>query len=54
MTWQRKKQSVISRSNAEVKYRVMVQTACELTWRKAFVVELDFSHDRLIPMMCDN
>ena len=32
VAWKSKKQSVVSRSNVESKYRVMAQATCEIIW----------------------
>ena len=40
-TWS-KKQDVVSRLTAEVEYRAMAYTICEMIWLKNLLVELDF------------
>ncbi|XP_028960718.2 uncharacterized mitochondrial protein AtMg00810-like [Malus domestica] len=37
VTWRSKKQSVIAQSSAEVEYRAMASTACELIWLKGLL-----------------
>ena len=54
VTWRSKKQNVVSRSSAEVEYRAMVQTACELMWPRSLLVELGFTVKTLMPMHCTN
>ena len=40
--WKNKKQSVVARSSAEAKYRVMAFVTCELVWIKQLLKELKF------------
>ena len=54
MTWRSKKKDIVSRSSAEVEYRAMSHTACEMIWLKNSLMELDFRQLRLMPMHCDN
>nr|CAD1824666.1 unnamed protein product [Ananas comosus var. bracteatus] len=54
VTWKSKKQNVVSRSSAEVEYRAMASTACELVWLKALPKDMGFNHDGPIQMKCDN
>nr|CAD1821571.1 unnamed protein product [Ananas comosus var. bracteatus] len=54
VTWKSKKQNVVSRSSAEVEYRAMASTACELVWLKALLKDMGFNHDGPIQMKCDN
>ena len=49
MTWRSKKQDVVSRSSAEVEYRVMAHTACEMIWLKNLLMKLGFK--QLTPML---
>ena len=36
VTWRSKKQSVVSRSDAKVKYRAMAHTACDMIWLNSY------------------
>ena len=54
VTWRSKKQNVVSKSNAEVEYRFMSQTTCEMMWLKSLLIEFGFSMDALMAMHCDN
>ena len=49
-----KKQSVVPRSSAKVKYRAMAHTTCEMMWLKTLLGEHEFSEDGPMPMYCDN
>ena len=54
MSWRSKKQSIVSRSNAEAEYRAMATTTCELTWILHLLQDLHVKHDKLVLMYCDN
>lgn len=56
-----KKQEVVTKFNAEAKYRVMTHTACEFEWLKTLMQEIGFTVSRLVKMYsrpakmyCDN
>jgi len=53
VTWRSKKQDVGSRSSAEVEYKVMAHTTCELIWLKNLLAELDFRQLGPMPLYCD-
>lgn len=42
ISWNSKKQNIVSRSSAEVKYRAMATTTYELVWIKQLLQELKF------------
>ena len=44
------KQNVVSRSSAEVEYRAMAYTACEVVWIKTFLIEIGFLLDESMSM----
>ena len=54
ISWKSKKQSVVSRSNAESEYRAMTQLECEVMWIHQLLMEVDI--ETLVPMKlwCDN
>ena len=51
---EKQKQTIVSRSSAEVEYRVMAHIACEMMWPKNLLGELDFCEDNLMSIRCDN
>lgn len=54
ISWKSKKQTTISRSSVEVKYRAMATLTCELVWLKVFLKDLQVSHPRPMSLCCDN
>jgi len=42
VSWKSKKQSVVARSSAEVKYRFIALATCELVWIKQLLQKLKF------------
>ena len=42
ITWRSKKQTVVAKSSAEVEYRAMAHTSCDLMWIKHLLEELKF------------
>ena len=54
ISWKSKKQSVVARSSAETKYRVMASAACELIWLKQLLKELQFGEVTQMTLICDN
>ena len=54
ISWKRKKQDVVARSNAETKYRAMALATCELIWLKQLLHELRFGNDGQMTLVCDN
>ncbi|RVW79774.1 Retrovirus-related Pol polyprotein from transposon RE1 [Vitis vinifera] len=49
-----KKQDVVARSSAKVKYRAMALATCELIWLKHLLRELRFGKDEQMKLICDN
>ena len=54
ITLKSKKQTVVARSSAEVEYRAMAHTSCELKWIKYLLEELRFIVKLPMTMHCDN
>ena len=54
MTWRRKKQDVVSQSNAKVEYRAIAHIVCEIMWLKNLLTKLDFRQPGTLFMHCDN
>ncbi|KAL0342491.1 UNVERIFIED_CONTAM: Retrovirus-related Pol polyprotein from transposon RE1 [Sesamum calycinum] len=54
ISWKTKKQSTVSRSTTEAKYRSMGTTACELTWIFNLLKDLQVHVTIPIPFLCDN
>ncbi|GJZ26520.1 cysteine-rich receptor-like protein kinase 8 [Tanacetum coccineum] len=54
ISWQSKKQLVISRSSTEAGYRALTNTTCEVTWLKCLLKEFQVLITTPIPIMCDN
>ena len=49
-----KKQVTVSRSSAEAEYRSMAATACELTWLRYLLQDLQVPHRQPATLLCDN
>jgi len=49
-----KKQHVVSRSSAEVEYRSMAATTCELKWHKAVLACIGVPHHHSMKLHCDS
>ncbi|RVW61826.1 Retrovirus-related Pol polyprotein from transposon RE2 [Vitis vinifera] len=54
ISWKSKKQDVVVRSSAEVEYRAMALTTCELIWLKHLLRELRFGKNEQMKLICDN
>ena len=54
LSFDNKKQIVVARSSAEVEYRVMTHTSCELMWVNHFSEELRFEVTLPMDLNCDN
>ncbi|GAV84738.1 LOW QUALITY PROTEIN: hypothetical protein CFOL_v3_28180, partial [Cephalotus follicularis] len=54
VSWKSKKQSVVSRSSAEVEYRAMANVTGELQWIHMLLAEIGFSVTRPSTLHCDN
>ncbi|KAM2039353.1 hypothetical protein ACFX1T_012806 [Malus domestica] len=54
VSWKTKKQTTGSRSSAEVEYRSMDTTCCEIAWLKYILRYLGISYSNPVRLFCDN
>ncbi|XP_024988574.1 uncharacterized protein LOC112523248 [Cynara cardunculus var. scolymus] len=54
VSWQTKKQSVVSRSSAEAEYRAMATTVSEILWLRWLLHDLKAAPVGPTPLYCDN
>ncbi|GJV51199.1 uncharacterized mitochondrial protein-like protein [Tanacetum coccineum] len=54
ISWQSKKQLVVSRSSTEAVYRALADSTCEVTWIQCLLKEFNIQVPTPVPMMCDN
>ncbi|GJV47975.1 retrovirus-related pol polyprotein from transposon RE1 [Tanacetum coccineum] len=54
ISWQSKKQIVVSRSSTEAEYKALADSTCEVTWIQCLLKEFKINVPTPIPMMCDN
>lgn len=54
ISWQSKKQTVVSRSSIEAEYRGLADSTCEITWLCCLLKDLQVTTNNPIPMMVDN
>lgn len=54
VSWRTKKQTVVSRSSAEAKYKSMASTVCEVLWLRWLLQDLDADQNGPTRLMCDN
>ncbi|XP_071694263.1 uncharacterized mitochondrial protein AtMg00810-like [Rutidosis leptorrhynchoides] len=54
ISWQSKKQKVVSRSSTEAEYRALADCTCELTWLKSLLHDFQVPCQQPIPIYCDN
>jgi hypothetical protein len=50
----RQKQNTVSCSSAEVEYRSMATTCCEITWLQYILRDLNVKHEQPDKLFCDN
>nr|GEZ83985.1 uncharacterized mitochondrial protein AtMg00810-like [Tanacetum cinerariifolium] len=53
-SWKSKRKAVVSRSSAEVEYRAMALTCCEVTWLVSLLKELRIKDLEHVDLYCDN
>jgi hypothetical protein len=54
ISWRSKKQTVVSRSSAEVEYRAMAVATYEITWLLALLQDFCIPHSKASVLYCDN
>ena len=54
ISWKSKKQHTVSRSTAEVEYRLMAMTVCEVTWILYLLKDLSVKHDKVALLFNDS
>jgi hypothetical protein len=54
VSWSAKRQTVVSRSNAEVEYRAIANGVAEVTWLRQLLHELQTPSSRCTLIYCNN
>ena len=54
VTWRSKKQSIVSKSSVEAKFRALALDICELLWLRRLLKELRISIETSMKLYCDN
>ncbi|PKI72019.1 hypothetical protein CRG98_007565 [Punica granatum] len=54
ISWKTRKQTTVSKSFAEAKYRAMAVTGSELLWLRSLLKSLGTHHDDPMHLFCDN
>ncbi|GJW04891.1 uncharacterized mitochondrial protein-like protein [Tanacetum coccineum] len=54
ISWQSKKQAVVSRSSTEAEYRALADCSCEITWLNTLLRDLHIPLTAPIKVFCDN
>ncbi|GJW63987.1 uncharacterized mitochondrial protein-like protein [Tanacetum coccineum] len=54
ISWQSKKQAVVSRSSTEAEYRALANSTCEISWLKSLLLDLQVTVPAPSRVMCDN
>ncbi|GJZ92376.1 retrovirus-related pol polyprotein from transposon TNT 1-94 [Tanacetum coccineum] len=54
ISWQSKKQGVVSRSSTEAEYRALADNSCEISWLTCLLKDLQVQVPTPVPILCDN
>ncbi|GJV14984.1 retrovirus-related pol polyprotein from transposon RE1 [Tanacetum coccineum] len=54
ISWQSKKQAVVSRSSTEAEYRALADCSCEITWLNSLLQDLHIPITAPVNVFCDN
>jgi len=54
ISWKSKKQSIVSQSSTEAKYRAMTSTTKEIVWLRWLLADMRISFSHPTPIYCDN
>ncbi|GJT76414.1 reverse transcriptase domain-containing protein [Tanacetum coccineum] len=54
ISWQSKKQAVVSRSSTEAEYRALADCSCEITWLNSLLKDLHIPITTPVKVFCDN
>ncbi|GJV32061.1 retrovirus-related pol polyprotein from transposon TNT 1-94 [Tanacetum coccineum] len=54
ISWQSKKQGVVSRSSTEAEYRALSDNSCEISWLTCLLKDLQVQVPTPVPILCDN
>ncbi|GKD20434.1 uncharacterized mitochondrial protein-like protein, partial [Tanacetum coccineum] len=54
ISWQSKKQGVVSRSSTEAEYRALADNTCEISWLTCLLKDLHIKPSTPVPIFCDN
>ncbi|GJX19351.1 uncharacterized mitochondrial protein-like protein [Tanacetum coccineum] len=54
ISWQSKKQTVVSRSSIEAEYRALADSTCEISWLKCLLQDLNVTVPTPFLVICDN
>ena len=54
ISWKSKKQSVVSRSSVESKYKAMAKSVCEIMWIRQLLMEVGIETSIPAKLWCDN
>ena len=54
ISWKSKEQSVVSQSSADLEYRAMTQSVCEIMWIRQLLMEVGIETSVPAKLWCDN
>lgn len=54
ISWQSKKQNVVSRSSTEAEYRALADCSCEITWLSSLLKDLHVVVPSPVKILCNN